>query len=315
MGEAEFTDEELEILGEEKEETGQETGAETKGEVEEKTEEAGEEAESATAEEAEVEEEPDKVQKRIDQLTARSKTAEEKLDLLKTDPKEYYRQYPDEAPEPQEEKPPQPANFASMKNARVRAPGQPIDGMTLGEIYDEDPFMAIDLYNRYTDSIRTENQNKVDAIKQNETETLNEITGFQNHLTKELFQATADSLTEDQAAKIGDIIQGTIDWMKENGRTNYNILDAYQLMTGPQKIASAKSAAVQKVLKAIESAPVASVSNKGDAGVKSGFGKYLGMNADQFGDAIADMPDSEFTKLMKDAPPELKKKFPSAPWD
>ena len=183
MGEdinSQFSQEELVILGEveapqeakegavseAQEQPKEEAKGEPEGEAEateekapEPTEQAAEEkTESATggkeeSQEDEEETEQTKVQKRINQLTWERKETERKLDLLKRlGPERYFEVYPEERPKDADKRPEtsqsiQTDRVLSFSEAQhLRVQGGTYNGLTLAEVYQQDPTMAFDMY-------------------------------------------------------------------------------------------------------------------------------------------------------------------------
>ena len=105
-----FSNEELEILGEdvpESEETDTEE-QETPEETDTKEDDTGdadgsEETDEQAEEEESAEEDENRVpQKRVDKIVYEREETQRKLDLLKRDPNKYYQLYPDEKPDTEE---------------------------------------------------------------------------------------------------------------------------------------------------------------------------------------------------------------------
>lgn len=321
-----FTKDELVILGEKEPESETETETETVGAVEEKveTEEAGKEAESAPAEEKpviEAEPKKDKVQARIDELTAKSKTAEEKLDLFKRlGPEGYYKLHPDEAPETKAE-PKEPAPVTDeIRDIRSNGiEGGDYNGKTFGEVFDKDPRAAyrIDPYyaRKLDDHSREVESKKKSRFEKIRNEESDRIDRFAKSLSSELFQVDdIDKLDSEKSGQLESKINEVMDWMQKTGRLHYNIDDAYALMTAQKKITDAKVSGAKTALKKLESS-VKSIHTGGDEKVVSEYDRYFSMSNDKFMSTINRLPDDKFNKLMKDAPKDLKQKFPQAAWD
>jgi len=320
MGDEEFTKEELETLGEEtesEEEKGQETQVDSKekGEEETETKQTTESEEEKTEEEQKAEEIEEKEnlipQSRLDQMRREKGDMERKHDLLKRSPEEYYQLYPDEKPE--EEEKVETVSKQEIWNMVVK--GGTYDGKTLAEVHEVDALYAIDLYNDYRDELRgkqLEEKGKADKIRE---ESEKEINAFSGRLSKETFNKEPDALSEEESKKIETEIGSIIDWMEKTGRGAGNIEDAYFLMNKDKILADTQGKSIQAIVQAMQSSKVTSISNKEDRGVKTGYESDLNLTRDQLASKIDNMGDTEAEKYFKNAPAELKNKFPDLAWD
>ncbi len=327
-------------------ETGPETGEtkEAEGDTSEgtETEQAApeeEESESATdteaeAEQVEEEEAEDKeppVQKRIDRLTWEKNETQRRLDLLRTNPEEYYRQYPDERP--QQETPQQQAPQQGQQPQAGQVPafsqclGMPIqggqfEGYTLGDLWNsEDKNLqaaAIDLYNGYRDTVQaqvSEQQAQEQATKQEIEQTYD---GFVSDRAKALTgKEDVNALTADEQKRVSNEVQATIDYAEKNGISPMRLDLAHKLMHYDEDIRKAEERGVKGLVehtskrgpRTASSSNVGSGASKGDP-----YAQYLEMGEDALLDKIESMGDAEIDRFLKNATPEFRQKHPALPY-
>lgn len=305
-GEETFSDEEKEILGE-------------KDEEEEVLEKEGEQEEEGEKEEEEDKEEDkgpvpyERFKKKLD----RAKEADEletKLDLLRSDPEEYYKQYPDEKPE---ERP--------LKEDVVQEDtiwdriiqGGPYDGQRLGDVFDqggEPARYALNLYSQERDNLKAEQTATEDRRKQTKQEADAELDSFGTQLAQDIFEKKPDDLSKDEYTQINAIIDETLDWMEKTGRGYGNIVDGYFIKNKDKILAGEQIKGVSNVIKSTQD-NVIHIANKKDVGTKlTGYEADMGKDATELAAKIENMNDEEAAKYFANAPEKLKQKFPSVPW-
>jgi len=316
------------IMGdEEKVETGEETqkgtGESQTSETEETTEETTETVEETVeTEEAELKLEdgyivyPDgnKIPvDRFEKVYGKGKEHErnlqetqEKFNLLKTNPEEYYKRYPDEkvgtAP-------------TQVKIGGMRVTGGEYDGMTLAEVYEVDPAEAQQIQINYTLSQRDE-QTKTRDTESRMLEQINtEMESFSQARAKDFFSKEYSALTETEAGQINTLLENVITWGKETGRGSGNVEDIYFLMHKDTLLSAEKSKGIQSLIGQVKSVPSIAGGGKVDSGTETGYSRFLSMSDNQMADAITAMPDAEYLKFKKEAPAELKRKHPELPWN
>jgi hypothetical protein len=258
----------------------------------------------------EEEDEPTKVQKRIDELTWRSKTAIEKLDLLKNDPEGYYQRYPEERPVRQQT-PQQPDDVDEYETMIIK--GGKYDGMTLGELAQTKPLAAQHILNNYLEDQRQ--QARADEEKTNLSKKAweNDVNTFGQSLCQEIYGKQANDLSPEQIQKVNDTIFEVSQWKKENRKDNYSFHDAWLLMNKDKFLKSAKEKTAEKVVQSLKKNPVGSVSGKAESSKTSI--NYEEMDESALGDHISGMSDKEAREFYRTAPESLKNKYPSWPWD
>jgi hypothetical protein len=311
MGEEneDFTDEEKQILGEKDEEE----------EVSEKEEK--EEAEEKEEVEGEKEEEKEKgpvPYERFKEKLDRAKEAdalETKLDLLRSDPEEYYNQYPDEKPEEKRPLKEEAAQEDEIWNRIIQ--GGPYDGRTLGDVYDEGgeaARYALNLYNQERDNVRAEQTATADRREKSKQEANAELDSFGTQLSQDIFEKKPDDLSEDETAQINGIIDETLDWMEKTGRGFGSIVDGYLIKNKDKILAGEQIKGVSNVIKSTQD-NVIHIANKKDVGTKlTGYEADMGKTADELAAKVDNMTDDQATKYFANAPEKLKQRFPSVDW-
>lgn len=321
--EEEFSPEELEALGEQPEETTEEPQGEPE-ESQESTEQQTEETETeqaASAEETQAEEERvDPIQKRIDRLTWERHETERKFDLFKKlGPDRYYEAYPDERPQdyqqPEQRQPVQqtPQDLGSMI---VRQPGGPYDGMTLRDVYVEDPVFATNLQTQFIMSRQQEAMMRQAEETRVKTEAQAEIEAFADMVAAEEFNLDAKSLTPEQEARVSGTIQQVLEWMGKTRRGGGNIADAYFLMNKEGLIKKAAAQASQKTIQDLtrRQGPPSIDTTGGGTAQDTGFAAMEKMTESQLLNRVDRMNDKELSKFLAEAPQSLRSKHPSLPW-
>ena len=324
--EEEFSKEELAALGEEKEPVGDEL---PEGEPEESPEESTEQVEeteteqAASAEETQTEEEKiDPIQKRIDRLTWERHETERKFDLFKRlGPERYYEAYPDERPQEEQQPIPQqhpvqqpvPQDIGSMI---VRQPGGPYDGMTLRDVYIEDPVFATNLQTQFIMSRQQEAMMRQAEEVRVKSEAQQEIESFADMIAAEEFNLDAKSLTPEQEARVAGTIQQVLDWMGKTRRGGGNIADAYFLMNKEGLIKKAAAQAGQKAIQdlAKRQGPPSIDTTGGGTAQDTGFAAMEKMTETQLLNRVDRMNDKELAKFLSEAPQSLRSKHPTLPW-
>ena len=310
MGEDEFTKEEKEILGEKDEE---EEVSEKEGEEEAEEKEGEKEEEVEEKEEAEDTKGPVPYERFKEKLD-RAKEADDletKLDLLRTNPEEYYKLYPDEKEEEEAEEKLAPS-FKDAAGLVVK--GGDYDGKTLAEVHAEDPFAAMDFYINYREGLSQEERERKDSESKLLTDSEDEINTFSATMAKEMFEVDdLAKLDEEQGKQISTLIDSVIKWMGETGRGGANIGDAYFLMNKDKILNDAQSKGITGLLKSAQG-HVSSVSGSKTGGGKSGFEADINLTADQLADKLDGMDEAEYSKYIAKAPQKLRDKFPNVAW-
>ncbi len=321
MGDEEFSKEELEILGESEEESGQDTQdtSEDKGESQEeesKTEQTTE-TEEAETEETEQEEEEEKEnmvpQSRVDQIVREREEEKRKNDLLRRDPQAYYEKYPDEKPEEKETETAQ-TTFADVAHMRVQ--GGTYNGKTLQEVYDADPFTAMAIYNDYRDEQRETQRKTVETQERLKRESEQEVNTFTEKMAHEMFGKEKDNLESKETKQLDTFIDGILNWMEETGRAN-TMADAYILMNHEEILKAAQVKSTKALIDGLSKGTVKSATTQKSDEEKTGYGRFMEYSEQQLADHIDSLSDAEMDNFIKNAPAKLKEKHPKAfaAWD
>lgn len=305
--EDELTAEDKTILGEE-EETSEKEG-----------EKKVEEKEEVKREEEVVDDKGPVPYERFKEKLDRAKEADEyetKLDLLKTDPDEYYNQYPDE--KAKEEAAPEVTTTAPDDIWNMLVKGGEFDGQTLGAVYDQGGAAAryaLGLYNQELDSVRSETETARSREAKIKTDTDKEIDTFAGSLAKDMYQKEPeDKLSKEETETIDGVINETLDWMEKTNRGFGNIVDAYFLKNKDRILAGEQIKGVSNLIKSTQT-DVSSISNKKDIGTElTGYEGDMGKSAEELAAKIENMTDAEATKYLADAPQKLRDKHPKASW-
>uniref|UniRef100_A0A6M3K318 Capsid assembly protein n=1 Tax=viral metagenome TaxID=1070528 RepID=A0A6M3K318_9ZZZZ len=250
----------------------------------------------------------------------------EKLDLFKKDPDEYYAKYPDEKPDgysPLEsgKKPTEKAEvlpMSKMLGAQINDPQNPsFHGRTLREIMESGPegyAAAQDYYNEYVEDIRGKAR-EAEAKKAEELKSIQEEDGrFMDAQAQALFKKPAKDLDAVQKDKIEKITSDTLAWMKANNRMGYKLADAYKIMTYDKALSDAAASGADGLVNLAKSGTRRSVSSGSGKTSKDPYDQYLAMSEDDLSKMIAEMPDAEFVKFLKEATPAFREKYPSLPY-
>jgi hypothetical protein len=92
--------------------------------------------------------------------------------------------------------------------------------------------------------------------------------------------------------------------------------DIYFLMTKDRQLAKAKADGAGALLSAAEKgSKLKSVRTGGGEPAGAGYDRFLEMSDAQAAREFENMPDKEFSKLMKTGSKELRAKYPGWPWE
>lgn len=329
----EFTQEELEILGEDmpNEDPGNPSeDQDDKGESQEIEEKPEETPESEEEEEQKTDTEQDKGEEddkdkdkgpvpydRFSKVYGEKKELERKLELFRKDPEEYFRQYPDEKPteeQPEESKTEEThiPTFGEVGNLTVQ--GGEHDGLTLRQVYEKDPFAAQDIYMQYKEDLLTKQRKEQATNERLKQESNQEVNSFATERAKELFDKALDGLNEKEVTQINQEINETLDWMAKTGRGAGSLKDAYILKNLDQIIENATKKGASGLVNHLKKPSSSSISSKRTSS-DSSMNNYLNMDTNQLAAVIDNMGDQEFLNFKKNAPPALREKLPGLDWD
>jgi hypothetical protein len=329
--EDEFTNEELVELGElDESELGQEDQEDDTGQTGEGGEaddsEKADDLDGEVADEDEQAEDEQPVEDEdlepdltdYDKLSSRAEAAEQKLELLRKDPNEYYKQYPDERPH--DETPPQTEQQEKATEDDVMSltvQGGQYAGLTLAEVQEKNPVMATKLYLDFREREAAEIKEKEELQQKVQNEINTEIDEFADFLASDSFgKKSGKELTKEELAQTDSVMSEVHKYIMDNPRVSaLHIKDVYFLMNRDKDITKARKDGFKSLKETLSKPSVKSVSGSKSGSVKSGYDVYLGMSADELATEIENMSDSALTKFMSSAPKELRDKYPSMDWD
>jgi len=302
-----FTPEELAALGEDEEET-----------AEAKTEESEEVKETKEAEVAETKEvvateddEPRVPQSRVDEIVSEKKETQHKLDLLKSDPSEYYRRYPAEKPA---EKAAAATSGKDTDVGNLVVSGGAYDGKTVDEVLQLDQAagtkMILEYYREQDKQLAEAKSTEEKRLAESEAE----VNAFTSDVATELFGKKASELDANQTASVNKVINDTLDFMSKTGRGGGLLADAYYLMNRENDKAKARGDGAKKLIDKLTKSSVASTSSGKDSGTETGYVADMDLTAQQLADKLDSMNDAQMVKYLKNAPKEMRDKYPHLPW-
>lgn len=324
----EFTQEELEILGEDTPDEDPGSPAEEQesdtGESQDSEEKPEETPESEETEETDTEQEEGERDKgpvpydRFSKVYGEKKELERKLELFRKDPEEYFRQYPDEKPtgeQPETLEVPKETYIPTFGEAgSLVVQGGEHDGLTLRQVYEKDPFAAQDIYMQYKEDLLAKQREEQETSVRLKEESDKEVNSFASERAKELFEKDLDKLSEKEVTQINKEIQETIDWMAKTGRGAGNLKDAYLLKNWDKIIEDATKKGASGLINHLKKPSSSSISSKRTSSSTS-MDNYLNMDTNQLAAMIDDMSDQQFLHFKKNAPPTLREKLPQVDWD
>ena len=325
-----FSNEELETLGEEPNEVEPDKStAEPEGEGEPKEEvetEGSEQPEESEKEEEEPQPFPDdgstdltKEQIRINRLWKDGKIKEseatqttQKLELLKTDPNSYYEKYPEEKQEAPQEAPQEAQqNFNTLSQAGdLVVQSGPYKDMTLKEVHEVDSWSAQEMFDKYRENERLAGIESDKARTESDTQ----ISAMQESLAKDTYGIELSEIDKKQTDEINTIIEETISWMETTGRAPGNLADAYYLKNRGKIDNKTKGEAVKSFVKSVKENKQESIDSKNDNGATIDV-DVVDMSKAQLDAHISGLSGNDFMKFMKDAPEDIKKAHPGFAWD
>ncbi len=319
VDDGELTPEDLEALGEAEEPTGElSTETEEGTETEETTEETEESEETTETEETETETETEEqaAENMIPQsaFDERSSEMKQKIHLLKTDPEEFYRRYPDEErPEPAtNESAPQTDGMVDLGSMPVK--GGQYDGKTLNEVYQENPAEATRMQTEYIEKARAEEQRLLDQRTQLLAEAEKEVAEFQGSLSSELFEKPFSDLSPAEISEVEKVHSGVLEWMEKTGRGGGIMADAYYLMNRESNDKKAAAKGAESLIEQTNRGKVKVITSDTDPGELTGYDAFESMSEDQLEGSMDDMSEGDYNKFLKEAPKSLRKKHPDLPW-
>ncbi len=244
----------------------------------------------------------------------------QKSDLLKQlGPEEFYRLYPDEAPEgykPPERKAASPAVPDGFDVMALQVKGGKYDGYTLRDVMGLDADEGLKMFNRWKDGQASATREQEEKVTQTQRERKAEATSFGLRRAKELFGVEDEkNLTPEQDRKIILLGQEVLAWQMKNNCLHYSWEDAYRLMKYDETITKAREEGAKGAVKGLQKAGPVSIDTTGGGGVQpTGWEAVSTMTEKEFEAHIDGLDDAGMTKFLKEAPASIRTKFPSMPW-
>lgn len=232
-------------------------------------------------------------------------------------PEKYFSIYPAEAPRGEGRQPaasaPQQIDPLDMV-AQYPDPQHQFHGLTLREIYQHDAGEARKLERAWEQANRRAELDAEEAKRRVRQDSEDELNRFTKDMAKEYFDKEVTAMTPEEERKVAEVIQQTLDFMKSSGRGGGKMHDAYFLMNRDQIIAREREKAGKAALAALNKPSIPSIGTAGRPAT-SGMNRFAEMSADQMLDALNAMDDKAYQRFLKDAPPELRAKYPSLAWN
>jgi hypothetical protein len=231
-------------------------------------------------------------------------------------PQKYYEIYPDEKPEgfQEEQKASVKADDPFNLVAQYPDPNHPLQGKTLGEIYQENPAEGRRLERQWEQGRQRQQQSAAEGQRRLLDESEREVQDFSAALAKDFFSKEAAALTKEEKAQVESVIQDTLDFMQKTKRGAGILADAYFVMNREKIVTEAKTKGGKAALESLQKPSIPAIS-AGAGGAGTGMDAYEAMNGDQLAKTVEGMTDKQYASFMKNASPALKAKHPSIPWD
>ena len=252
-------------------------------------------------------------QSRFDEVYGKQKDSERKLELIKTlGPDKFYEMYPGEKPEDYLPSPTIPPSPEDDIMGMVVSGGQ-YNGMTLEDVFREDPGRASIILNSYYQEQARETKH----AEQLKGESEREVYVFAEIRSQELFNKKLDTLSEGEMKQIENDINSAITWIARTRRAQ-TLDDAWFLMNKETILTKAADKVSKATLESLIKSgyvPPVSVANIGGGGQVSGYDALLNLTSDQLQARIDAMGETEAMRFFREAPKSLRDKYPKVPWD
>lgn len=253
-----------------------------------------------------------KVQQRIDHLTWEKNEYQRKFQLFKTNPDQYFEQYPEERPPGYQPRQAAPEENAIEDYESMLIKGGQYDGMTLGELAREKPLTAQRMLNDHLEGQKRAKEEIKEKEALSKQAWKNDIDSFGDSLTKEIYGRDREQLTEEEYKDILGRIAQVDQWRTANRKNYYSMADAYALMNRESELKQAKEGGAKKVVQDLKKKPIGTISGKTDQRGQST--DYESMSREALNARIMEMNDAETEKFYREAPESLRQKYPSWPW-
>lgn len=258
-------------------------------------------------------------QERFDKVYGKAKAAERKLDEFKRlGPDAYYKLYPDEKPDDldtDDEDDEEGLDLSDQDAGALIVRGGKYNGMTLREVYAEDPAEATFLHNQYLASQRDEAVRAKADQERLRQESENEVRSFDSTLAADAFGKELDDLEKEELKQVIAVRDEVLDFMEKTGRGGGIIADAFFLMNKDNLLNAAANKGVKSLLESLKNSDgVTSISSNKTTGKAKGYAAYTNMSREAIADKLEEMTEEQQDSFLAKAPAEFKKKFPDLPY-
>jgi len=238
--------------------------------------------------------------------------AEQKLELFKRDPEEYYQQFPDERPA---DIAPRTTDTIDTAVQNLVVKGGPYDGMTLQEVMNQDQIEGNRLLFDHWESQR-EAQAAAERSKNQELEqSQREVDSFMLNRAKELYDGKEEGFTQPEIDTLNKEVETVLAWMKETKRGFANLEDGWYLMNRDEDLAKAGASTARTIATLATKGHVQTISSNASSDAAStGYEGDMEMTPEELGDKIDKMSEKAYADWKAKAPDELKAKYPAILW-
>jgi len=265
-------------------------------------------------------------QARVDEITRARREAEEKLQLLVSDPEAFYQRYPD-TPRPQQQRQPQiqqPQVPKGPENDWDKViEGGDYNGRAFRDVYAIDPDYCFTTWPRIASHYQwhqfREQERSDEERRTRQTESEREAQEFQDSLASEMFsKQSMNDLTVDETAQINRTIQNVLGWIDQNNfYVKKDMLKKAYLLMDPEKaLARAKSEAANKLIEQTQKGRVQTISARTESAPATGWEYWEQVSEADAVSAIDKMSEREYEKFLRTAPKSVRdrKEFQYLPW-
>jgi hypothetical protein len=194
----------------------------------------------------------------------------------------------------------------------------PYHGKTFRQIYNMDPDAAFAIAPRLATDLHIKTMFDEQAGKAREDESVAQLrveeAAFSDEYAKGEFEKPYAELAPEQRVAVDKISSQVQDWMLANHKYGITISEAYYLMDRAKLVSKTASRAAKKVIDDATRGGVRTIASKSDSTVKDGGGDMSEWTEAQMEEHVIGLDDSKFRAFMKEASPEVRKKFPGLPW-
>lgn len=253
-----------------------------------------------------------------------SQEAARRLELIKEiGPEEYFKIYPDEAPQGgtenqgggQEQPNPGQENAGDpmMGLGDSAITGGYYDGWTLNQVFEVDATAATLLLMNHLNGIQTQADAERAAVERYNQEAETEATQLSNTLAQEIGGKDYATLKPEDQKKVDTEVLATVEWMKRENKTHFNLADAYYLKNRDDILKKARMAGAKETIASITRPTVPSI--KVGTGTPQPAGSaFDDMGDDELAATIDAMSERQYGAFLRNASATLRQRLPDLPW-